>query len=186
MRLSAGFRKLALTVHVASSVGWLGGVACFLVLAAVGMNSGESQTVAAAYLGMQLIGWYALVPAASASLATGVVQSLATEWGLFRHYWVFVKLILTVGSTALLMLHMGLVDSLARAAVAGTVADEAHRSARMQIAGDAGLALAVLLTITALSVYKPWGLTMDGARGIAGRRGPSLAPFRCVGHVRAD
>src|SRR5437762_8087328 len=141
MRLSVGVRKLALTLHVASSVGWLGGVACFLVLAAVGMNSGAPQTVTAAYVGMQLIGWYGLVPAAFASLVTGVVQSLATEWGLFRHYWVFLKLILTIGSTALLVLHMGLVDSLARAAAAGTVADEAHASARMQIAGDAGLAL---------------------------------------------
>jgi len=90
MRLSVGVRKLALTLHVASSVGWLGGVACFLVLAAVGMNSGAPQTVTAAYVGMQLIGWYGPVPAALASLVAGVVQSLATEWGLFRHYWVFV------------------------------------------------------------------------------------------------
>jgi hypothetical protein len=158
--MSPGLRKLALTVHVACSVGWLGGVACFLVLALVGLNSRDSQTVSAVYVGMQLIGWYALVPGSIGSLTSGVVSSIGTEWGLFRHSWVFIKLVLTVGSTAMLLLHMQLVSSLGQAAAAGMIADSgALRAARTQIAVDAGLALAVLVMITALSVYKPWGLT---------------------------
>lgn len=34
--MSPTLRKFTLTAHVTSSVGWLGAVACFLVLAAVG------------------------------------------------------------------------------------------------------------------------------------------------------
>jgi hypothetical protein len=156
--MSPGLRKLALTVHVVSAVGWLGGVASFLVLALVGLNSRDAQTVTAVYVGMQLIGWYALVPGSIASLLTGVLQSIGTEWGLFRHYWVFIKLLLTVGATALLLLHMQLVTSLGQAAAAGTIADDALRAARTQVAADAGLALVLLVMITTLSVYKPWGL----------------------------
>jgi uncharacterized membrane protein len=162
--MSPSVRKLALTVHVASSVGWLGGVACFLVLALVGLNSRDAQTVSAVDVGLRLIGWYVLVPGAIASLVTGVVQSIGTEWGLFRHYWVFIKLLLTVGATALLLLHMQLVTSLGQAAAAGTIAGDALRAARTQVAADAGFALVLLVAITALSVYKPWGLTPWAAR----------------------
>ena len=174
--MSPGLRKLALTVHVASSVGWLGGVACFLVLALVGLNGRDSQTVSAVYIGMRLIGWYALVPGSIASLTSGVVSSIGTEWGLFRHFWVFIKLLLTVGSTAMLLLHMQLVSSLGQAAAAGMLAEGgALRAARSQIAVDAGLALAVLVIITVLSVYKPWGLTPWARRADSRMSvGPSL------------
>ena len=42
---------------------------------------------------------------AVAALLTGVVQSLGTSWGLFRHYWVVIKLIITIISTGLLLVH---------------------------------------------------------------------------------
>ncbi|WP_251016554.1 hypothetical protein [Streptomyces sp. ISL-99] len=38
-------RKLALTLHVTSSVGWLGAVAAFLALAVTGLTSSTPQTV---------------------------------------------------------------------------------------------------------------------------------------------
>lgn len=45
-------RKFALTAHVTSSVGWVGAVAVFLVLAIAGLTSGDSQTVRGSYLAM--------------------------------------------------------------------------------------------------------------------------------------
>ncbi|MFE3559240.1 hypothetical protein ACFXKW_30930 [Streptomyces sp. NPDC059193] len=79
-------RKLTLTLHVTASVGWLGAVAAFLALAVAGLTSGASQTVRGAYLAMDVIGWYVIVPFSVASLLTGVVQSFGTVWGLLRHY----------------------------------------------------------------------------------------------------
>ena len=89
-------RKFALTAHVVSSVGWLGAVAAFLALAVAGLTSRDAQVVRAAYLAMDLIARLVIVPAALASLLTGFVQSLGTPWGLFRHYWVLAKLLITV------------------------------------------------------------------------------------------
>ncbi|MGH9905788.1 MAG: hypothetical protein ACRD8U_09435, partial [Pyrinomonadaceae bacterium] len=64
MIMTPRLRKFALTTHVASSVGWLGSVASFLALAVVGLTSKNIQTVRAAYLAMELIAWFVIIPLA--------------------------------------------------------------------------------------------------------------------------
>src|SRR5919107_6459579 len=104
MTISPRLRRLALTVHVGSSVGWLGAVAAFLALAVVGLTSDDAETVRGAYLVMEPAAWFVLVPLAFASLVTGLVQSLGTAWGLFRHYWILFKLLITVFATTILLI----------------------------------------------------------------------------------
>jgi hypothetical protein len=87
-----GLRKLALTVHLVSSVGWLGAVAGFLALAVAGLTGQGEQITRAAYLAMDLTAWFVIVPLSLASLLTGLLQSLGTTWGLLRHYWVLAGL----------------------------------------------------------------------------------------------
>jgi hypothetical protein len=50
--------------------------------------------------------WFVLVPLSLASLLTGLVQSLGTPWGLFRHYWVLFKLLINVLATIVLLMYM--------------------------------------------------------------------------------
>ena len=57
-----GLRKLALTAHVASSVGWLGAVAAFVAISASGLTSEDPETGRGAYLVMKPAGWFILVP----------------------------------------------------------------------------------------------------------------------------
>src|SRR4051794_30986768 len=76
MTMTPRLRKLALTVHVTASVGWLGAVAASLALAVAGLTSQDAHTVRAAYLAMEWTGWFVLVPFSLASLLTGLVQSL--------------------------------------------------------------------------------------------------------------
>src|SRR5215212_10054849 len=104
MIMAPRLRKFALTAHVTSSVGWLGAVAGFLALAIAGLTSQDAQTVRAAYLAMELIGWFVLVPLSLVSLLTGLVQALGTAWGLFRHYWILVKLLINVFAAIILLL----------------------------------------------------------------------------------
>ncbi|MGW7331948.1 hypothetical protein ACWGIU_25830 [Streptomyces sp. NPDC054840] len=157
-------RKLTLTVHVTASVGWLGAVAAFLALAVAGLTSGAPQTVRGAYLAMDVIGWYVIVPFSVASLLTGLAQSLGTVWGLLRHYWVFAKLVITVGATVLLMVHMQPVGHLADAAARAALEGSELEGMRIQLIADAAAALLVLLTAVALSVFKPRGVTRYGRR----------------------
>lgn len=160
MLITGALRKLALTTHVVASVGWLGAVGCSLALAVVGVSSSDAQLVRATYLAMELIGWYVLVPLSVASLLTGLVQSLATRWGLFRHYWVIVKLVINLVATVVLLLYMQTLTHLADLARASTGDLSELRSASAVV--HASAALLLLVAATALSVYKPRGMTRYG------------------------
>jgi hypothetical protein len=92
-------RKLVLTAHITFSVGWFGAVAAFLALAIAGLTNRDVQMVRTAYAAMELTARFVIVPLAIASLLSGIVQSLGTTWGLFRHYWVLAKLLLTTFAT---------------------------------------------------------------------------------------
>jgi hypothetical protein len=164
MMMTAGARKLALTTHITSSVGWLGSVAAFLALAIAGVTSQDSQMVRAAYLAMHLITWFVIVPLSLASLLTGLIDSLGTPWGLFRHYWVVTKLLLTVLATIILLVHTQPIDRVAEMSARIDLAASDVRQLRLQLVGDAAAALFVLLVTTTLSVYKPWGMTPYGIR----------------------
>jgi hypothetical protein len=89
---------------------------------------------------------------------------LGTEWGLFRHYWVLVKFVLTIVAIAVLLLHMQLVSYLSSVAAETTLFAGDLRGLRVQLVGDAGAALLVLLVTTTLSIYKPRGMTRRGKR----------------------
>jgi hypothetical protein len=164
MNMTTRGRKFALTAHVTSSVGWFGAVAGFLALAIAGAASQDARIVPAAYLAMDLTYWYVIVPLGLASLLTGLVSSLGTDWGLFRHYWVLVKLLLTIPLTALLLVHTQPVSYMARESAQRTLSGDDLGGLRIQLAAYAGAALLVLLVATALSVYRPRGMTGYGAR----------------------
>ena len=161
MTMTPGLRKFALTTHITTSVGWIGAVVAYLALDITVATSQDAQTLRAAWIAMGLIARWAIVPLALASFLTGLVMSLGTPWGLFRHYWVLITLVLTILATVVLLLHMPTVSALA------DVARTADGAALGGLGGDlfhAGGGLLVLLVITVLNVYKPRGLTPYGWR----------------------
>jgi hypothetical protein len=165
MTMSPRLRKLALTAHVTSSVGWLGAVAGVLALAVAGLTSQDAQTVRAAYIAMEFSAWFALVPLAVASLLTGLVQSLGTRWGLFRHYWVVAKLAINVVATVILLMYTQTLSSLADVAAQTSLSGDDLGGLRSPSPVlHAGAALLLLLAATTLAVYKPRGMTRYGWR----------------------
>jgi hypothetical protein len=162
---SAWWRKLFLTVHVISSVGFLGAVAGFLALAIVGINTTDHLTTAAAYIGMRIVTWDVIVPLTATTLAIGIVQSLGTPWGLFRYYWVIIKLALTLIAGLVLMLRTPTIDALSAAALRGADLSAVMSDRIAMVLHGAG-GLAVLVVVTVLSVYKPRGLTRYGAAAL--------------------
>jgi hypothetical protein len=165
MTMTAGLRKFALTAHVTSSVGWLGAVVSFLALSVAGLTSQDAQTVRAAYLVMEPIGWFVLVPLSLASLLTGLVQSLGTTWGLFRHYWVLFKLLINLFATIVLLMYMQTLDHFVGVAAETSLSGGDLSGLRSPSpALHAGLALLLLLAATTLAVYKPRGMTPYGQR----------------------
>ena len=164
MIMAPGARKFALTAHIACSVGWLGAVAGFLALSIAGLTSESHQLVRAAYLAMELTTWYVIVPLSLASLLTGVVQALGSAWGLFGHYWVVIKLLMTIVATLILLVHTRPIGLVAGVVAETTLSSGELGSLRAQLVVDAGAALLALLVTVALSVYKPRGMTRYGQR----------------------
>src|SRR5258708_29041721 len=113
---------------------------------------------------MDLTGWFVLVPLCVASVLTGLVSSLGTTWGLFRQYWVMLKVLMTIPSTILLLVHLQPISYIAGVAAETTLSSADLRGLRIQIVVESAAALLVLLVATALSVYKPKGLTRYGWR----------------------
>lgn len=157
-------RKLALTAHVTASVGWLGAVTGFLALAIAGLTSRDPQTVRGTYLAMEVLAWFVIVPLSFASLLTGLVQSLSTTWGVFRHYWILTKLVINLVATVVLLLYLQSLGFLARAAAEETLSGSDLGGLRTQAVVHAGAALLLLLVAVTLSVYKPPGRTRYGWR----------------------
>ena len=157
-------RKFALTAHVTFSVGWLGTVASFQALAIAALTSRELETVRGSYLAMELTGWYVIVPFCLASLVTGLVVSLGTPWGLFRHYWVLVKFLITVISALILFGFTQTLSSLGDRAADATLSMYELRNLNQSPALHSGGGLLALLVTTILAVYKPWGMTRYGRR----------------------
>ncbi len=161
MIMGANLRKAVLTVHVACSVGWVGAAAAYMVLGIGAAISSDPLTLRACWIAMELIGWYAVVPAAVGSLVTGIAISLATPWGLFRPYWVLIALLMTIFATVILLLHM---PSVTAAAEVARTADPVRLEG---LGGDVlhpGAGLVVLLVVTVLNMYKPRGITAYGMR----------------------
>jgi hypothetical protein len=157
-------RKFALTAHVTSSVGWLGTVASFQALAIAALTSREPEIVRGSYLAMELTGWYVIVPFCLASLVTGLILSLGTPWGLFRHYWVLVKFLITVVSALVLFGFTQTLSSLGDRAADATLSMYELRDLTQSPVLHSGGGLLAIFVATILAVYKPWGMTRYGRR----------------------
>lgn len=163
MTMTPGLRKFALTAHITFSVGWIGAVIAYLVLDITVATSHDAQVLRASYPAMALITRYAIVPLALASLLTGIIISLGTKWGLFRHYWVLISLVLTIVAIIVLLFETQQIILMADIAANLTTSGDAPRALLNTLVHSIG-GTVVLLLITALNVYKPRGLTPYGWR----------------------
>jgi hypothetical protein len=163
MTMSPGVRKFALAVHLTLSVGWIGAVAAYMALDVATVTSEDVQTLRTSYLGMDLITQYVIVPLAFASLATGLILSLGTKWGLFRHYWVLISFALTIIATLVLLVERGTIGSLAAMATDPTTSGDLLRAMPSTLPHSGG-GTVVLLVVLVLNIYKPQALTRHGWR----------------------
>ena len=169
--LSAGARKLSLSVHLTVSVGWIGAVVAYLGLGTTAVRTKDPDVIRSMWSAMEIVGWYVIVPLALASLLTGVLMALGTKWGLFRHYWVTISFALTVFAVAVLLLHMPSVTSTAE------LARSAEGPALQALGGDLEhptIGLVILVAVQILNLYKPRGLTRYGWRREQAQRSEAI------------
>jgi hypothetical protein len=95
-RLAARPRAIVRAVHVLVSVGWFGLVVVMLVLSTAALTAEGPTSPRFPYQLMDEIATPVIPIVAVATLVTGLALSVATPWGLLRHWWIIVKLALTL------------------------------------------------------------------------------------------
>ena len=169
MILAPSARKLVLALHLTTSVGWLGAVTAYLPLDVTVAITDDAGTARGAWAAMGLIANSVLVPLALISLLTGSVISLGTRWGVIRHWWVVVSLVLTVVAVIALLIESRVITESAAIAATPTTTVERLLALPPTLPHSVG-GLLVLLVIQWLNVYKPQGLTPYGWRRLQEER----------------
>jgi hypothetical protein len=152
-------RKLLLSAHIAATVSALRADLVLLGLALAGSSSSDPRTV---YPAMSIIGSSVMAPLAVASLTTGLLLAFLTPWGLFRYWWVTIKLGITASLTVLVLFV--LVPRLANAARKVDLGAGLSDAERLQLVITPAVGSTLLIATVALAVFKPaWRLRRPAA-----------------------
>ena len=144
--LPPAVRRAVLTAHIIASVGLLGDCAALLAINVRAATTGDPELAASSY---ELLDMFSLVfgiPLSMAALVTGLVLGFGTKWGVLRHRWVTIKL--------LVILSVILVGALVIGPANAAMLDGRGGAEPILIAASAYDVLALSLA-TGLSVYKP-------------------------------
>ncbi|MFB4263233.1 hypothetical protein [Nonomuraea sp. GTA35] len=148
-------RKTLLVIHIVASVALVGEVWGLVALNTAATLSKDLDLAHTAYRLMPTLVFAGGIPLSLTALATGITLGLGSHWGLIRHYWVAVKLVLLV---AVICVGMFLFDpeGMAAATAGARQAVAARQWGQVAVLGTQ---IAMLLIATALSVFKPrWKL----------------------------
>uniref|UniRef100_UPI001583B09B hypothetical protein n=1 Tax=Candidatus Frankia nodulisporulans TaxID=2060052 RepID=UPI001583B09B len=159
-QLRKPLRTALLTLHIIVSVGWNGVAFCQLVLASTAAIDPDLRHPA--YELMHVIDRTLDIPLALLTLITGVVLSVKTRWGLLRHWWIVVKLSITVVAV---ISGGAVIRTLIVASVKHSATAAAGYPAQTVALVVCGTVMNLLfITATVLSTTKPWGRTPRGRR----------------------
>lgn len=147
-----GFRssRLLLMVHLLATVGLFG---ADLVLVTLGFSAVVGADPSSVYPAAQLVASAVVAPLALISLASGVVLARLSGWGLFRYWWVSIKLGVTLLLT--IVVFTVLVPRLGSAAAAASAHASSDAVQRVPLALAPALATLFVVLNVALAVYKP-------------------------------
>jgi hypothetical protein len=81
MMMPPRVRKVVLTAHIATSVGWMGAVLAYIGLDVTASRTKDVELARAAYVAMEVTAASAIIPLALASVVIGVINALGTSWG---------------------------------------------------------------------------------------------------------
>jgi len=156
LSLSAPWRKLLLTVHVAATVSVLGMDLVLLALGISSMGGADPRTI---YPAAQLVSARLVAPLAILSLGTGLLLAVLTPWGILRYWWVTIKLAITVVLTSAVLFV--LIPRLGAAAnvVTGPVPRLLTVAERLPLVVAPAVASTLLALAVILAIFKPgWRL----------------------------
>ena len=159
-KFGARGQRILKIIHLLLVGLWLGGaLALNLMLAALGPGWSGGELLGYD-LARKFVDDFVIIPGALGCLLSGLLISLFTPWGFFRHRWVAVKWILTVACIIFGTFYLGPringQPPLSLALGLAAASDPVYLANRLaNMVGGWGQ-MAVLIFMVAISVLKPW------------------------------
>ena len=156
-RMTRGWRRAVLVTHVVASGAWIGIDVVVAVLVVVGWFADDPDVRSLAYRSLATFVVWPMLAAGLLSLVSGLTLGLGTKFGLFRYWWVAVKLgiNLVLCTLIVLVLQPGMdeVDAYGRELATGD--PDPGRVSTLFF--PPAVSLTTLALATTLAVVKPWG-----------------------------
>ena len=144
-------------VHLIFVCLWVGGALGVMVIQNGG---GAGEALFGRDVAARLVDDFVVIPGAMGSLLTGLIYSLFTPWGFFKHRWVAVKWFITLYGVLFGTFFLGpWLNSLAPVSAklgGGAMGDYAYMRARDLNSLWGGVQICTLLFALVISVLKPW------------------------------
>ena len=154
-------RKWIIGIHIFSAGTWVGAALCMMLVQFLSRSPDDGGALYGFNMAVKLIDDFIIIPAAMGTLITGLLISLLTNWGFFKHAWVGFKWVVTVGAIIFGTFWLGpwvngmtaLADSLRLAALT----NEAYLHARLMNTVFGSMQASILAATIFVSVFRPWG-----------------------------
>jgi hypothetical protein len=164
------WRNLLLSLHVAASVGALGADLVLLTLGSASLAGADPLTI---YPAARLIGAWVIAPSALLALGTGLLLGVLTPWGLFRYWWVAIKLAIVVVLTGTVLFVLVPALGVTAEAVSGPTPRPLAAAHRLPLVVAPAVASTLLAVALLLAIFKPsWRLRSGAAQEVAGVHAP--------------
>ena len=154
-------QKILKIIHIFFAGLWIGGAIALwlMVLCLPDVHAGEELYGYA--MSVKFLDDLIIVPGALGTLVSGVIVSVCTGWGFFKHPFVIVKLVLTVVCIFVGIVVLGptvngqppLIQELGILALE----EETFAANRMFCLLGGGVQLLAILFMLSISTLKPWG-----------------------------
>lgn len=157
-------RRAILVGHLVAAGSWIGIDVLVAVLVGTARLTSDDQLAGLAYRALGTFVVWPMAVSALVCLLTGLLLGLGTKYGLLRHWWVLVKLVLT--SILLVLILVVLRPGMAEVATAG-VGLESGADLGIDLSFlvyPPAVSLVTLAVATVLAVFKPWGRTRSVKR----------------------
>jgi len=161
-KLSVTGRRWLLIVHLLFAAIMLGTAVIFLVLSIIAATTPDVDIIRSCYTVMRMFADSSVRASTIGTLATGILLSVLTKWGLLRYYWIIAKETLSLAAVLLGPVGMHFWSLRAVTLLQAGGGQALHSQAFVVNSGQlwTGIVLQIvsLVSIYIISVFKPWGV----------------------------
>ncbi len=158
-KLGPGGQRWLKCFHVFFSCAWAGGGISLLAINLF-LRPEEGMDLFGIDASMKFIDDFIIIPGAIGSFLTGLVYSIFTNWGWFKHRWITVKWIIIawgiLSGTFLLGPWLNSLPPLSKAQGMDALANPAYMGTKHLLWYFGGFQVASIVFAVFISIIKPW------------------------------